>query len=67
MGPVARAMLTTLAESPSAEAGFRKAEVAASAIRNGWVKYTWESGRITFYAITPQGREAIAATKGKRR
>lgn len=63
MGPVARRMLAKLIESVDGEAGFRSSGIALSAVRNGWVRYVAQSGRITFYAITPAGRDAFATRR----
>lgn len=57
-GAVQVAMMRTLIDCPSGESGFRKNEVSLAAVKKGWVKSTYESGRITWYAITEQGREA---------
>lgn len=59
MGRVAYAMLHKLALSPSGESGFRAAEISKTAIVHGWVRQVWQSGRITFFAITEEGREAL--------
>lgn len=67
MGPVAREMLRALSTEPNGERGFRTHEISKSAINKGWVRYTWESGRIVWYAITDEGRKALQDTEDRRR
>lgn len=67
MGPVAREMLRSLSTEPNGERGFRAYEVSQSAVREGWVRYTWESGRIVWYAITDAGRKAFKDAEYRRR
>lgn len=58
-GAVQVAMLRKLVEdNPKGESGFRKNEVSQAAVKKKWVRWTFESGRITWYAITPEGRDA---------
>jgi hypothetical protein len=59
MGPVQRVMLKKLKDSPNGESGFRRNEISSAAIKNGEVKYVYESGRITWYAITEKGHAAL--------
>lgn len=63
-GPVSRKMIRALIASPNGESGFRQNEISQTAVRHGWVKLTYESGRIKWYAITPEGRAFYEDKKG---
>lgn len=68
MGRVSFAMLERLHQSPDGRAGFRRhsGEVSQSAVRHGWVKlehYSGMKGRVDWYEITPEGREAFEAAR----
>lgn len=65
MGPIARAMLERLHNSPDGESGFRPSEIGTSAIKNGWVKQVMGSGIIKWFAITDTGREAYLRWRDK--
>jgi hypothetical protein len=60
-------MLTKLAESSNGEAGFRRQEISPTVTVRGWAKMIWATDYITFFEITPEGRQALIQQRAKGR